>query len=1682
MSIWNGNYQPPLWSGTTTTNINGITSNQLISTVNGLGTIGYISSSQLISSITSIDNILSTILSTSAGGGSNNLALWSYYKALSNIDANGNSLVNANNVNSSNINTNNLNGYLGNDINVNNTLIVNSNFRTKGVSSLSVSTNLITTNILFSPSNNLNIATDINLSNNNIRNVSQIDSIFGNFSNVYASNIKVINISTSLINASTISTNYLSLSSIGGTYGIYLSTTIDELLKASTNNVSLWSKYPAIQTVNISNNNIDNVQDISISNNAYINRAVVRGGGLQMEGNAQFNKIDYGNYHNFTMDANVTVANANTLSCPNYSGYYSNYSLNVNSFDVTGYFTNAATTNASLNLYTNQTAFLLGTIPFGHADLLSHNYQITFPPVIGTTYKFRSGGKVGSDGGGANAYIQWNQDTTALVPNTAATMEINVDSVFTSLGALLGAGRFTASAGVNQLLATYSNVFVAGYASILAPFTFANICGIKQYAPFSGLGGGITTIETNGGGEEFGAKGLGARTDLVANNWLLSNDIATIQSSEMNLFCTDKLYVYTEGDLYLGAGSNGEGSPPLQPRYGSNRGQRVHLSNLIDISPNANVGVVNFYGDLDMCNHSIFNVNLYLSSASFSTILTGHLDISNNIYQSNALNTTINAVPYYPYIQTNALQMYNSFSSIQSYISTAYTPARTQTITDTPHNIYDVDFNTTFYSAFTLYASLVRIQSGNGTLDFYNNGTTSMNFNFYFTTSTTPILLPGQNFRLIISNSNSYIQTSIPTPQSTIVSSVSINKTNFYQYMYDSVLSIDISGQNLTNNFSNKGNFYINASTINIGGSNNGGYPLSDEPNYPIKMVYDTQFDNNISVSNITSTRELDISGNAGGVAIYFNNDNNNLTYTFNDVGTKNIDYDDASFLNTNTIQTNGLGANSNSFIFVYDNIQMNYKDLSGVTNLRIGGSATGNTNLSNDSNGYFHITNSSNLIALDNPAFVNTITFPYNNPIFGANNGTLVFQNTLDLSNNYIINVNGLFADTISPNNVAQVQFTSPIRVDYINPYIQDYVTFAGNGIKTDQIGSDVTPYTGFNNDINLFGNSILDVSGITLNNINPNNSNNTIYTPQDTILAIDTLSNVRDGDRGTIVVESDLTINKVLHVDSITTNSNSVINFNAEPINDIQSVSFINGSAIGETTQGGSNWLSLSNQTIVNSNLQIVNGVSNPSLIFNNGRKNIISVDSNNVFLFNDNISTNTAIVKNLTSGVSNDLFLANKINVLNTLDLSANNIVNLNTLNIGVNSNATLQLYTDSSFAYLNMNNSGTLYNKQPLNQQGKGVFYGDNNNDLHISTFGSNHYVYADTLRFITSSISTSYIIANAISTNTLSVGNIENVSSITCGNISTNSLSVYQLENVSSLTSGFISTNSLSVYQVENISSLVANSIQASKLSSQTINASTGTFLTFLSAPTLTTTTLNAYQISNVLDTRIRFLQGIIPQTAGITNGTSASPWTATYSSSNYGILNNTSTLQVSSITSINTNSNISIIGNVSAPQMMISSINNKVYPFWSTLNIPNSTFTINGNNAGTPIVLYSNVQFPPYTKGFYKISQKAVLTKKSGGASADIHANMFYTQGTFPSTPAYLLDGYSAFPYVNQDACSSFTTLQTMVNISSITTRNICYYDSTANNYTADLYVGNLVVQYTPTSGYNIDTGASIGF
>ena len=156
--------------------------------------------------------------------------------------------------------------------------------------------------------------------------------------------------------------------------------------------------------------------------------------------------------------------------------------------------------------------------------------------------------------------------------------------------------------------------------------------------------------------------------------------------------------------------------------------------------------------------------------------------------------------------------------------------------------------------------------------------------------------------------------------------------------------------------------------------------------------------------------------------------------------------------------------------------------------------------------------------------------------------------------------------------------------------------------------------------------------------------------------------------------------------------------------------------------------------------------------------------------------------------------------------------------------------------------------------------------------------------------------------------------------------------------------------------------------------------------------------------------------------------------------------------------------------NVSSQSLIVSTINRKLYPYTSTLNIPHSTFSITGNQAGTPILLYSNVQF--LNQGFHRISQKSILSKNTGGSSADIHGNIFYTVGSFPSTPS-ITDGYSALPFVNQDNASTFTTLMTEFYVSTPTTRNILYYDATANNYTARLYMGTLFDTYTPQTGIN---------
>jgi len=262
-------------------------------------------------------------------------------------------------------------------------------------------------------------------------------------------------------------------------------------------------------------------------------------------------------------------------------------------------------------------------------------------------------------------------------------------------------------------------------------------------------------------------------------------------------------------------------------------------------------------------------------------------------------------------------------------------------------------------------------------------------------------------------------------------------------------------------------------------------------------------------------------------------------------------------------------------------------------------------------------------------------------------------------------------------------------------------------------------------------------------------------------------------------------------------------------------------------------------------------------------------------------------------------------------------------------------------------------------------------------------------------------------------------------------------------NVSTFSLNFINTNNISAGNFF-VSSFVINSISTNLLNVSSFNINT------LSAGTLIVSTINFQNISSGTG----FISSLNVNSLTFGSGTGYADFTA---------------LRAGIVSSIQADTG----------SLKTSTINAKLPPFWSTLIIPPSSFSITGSNAGTPIVLYSNVPFPPYTKGYFNLYQKAILSKTGGTTTQFVNANIFYTQGQYPSSTT-IYDGYSALPYVGDVGASTFTTCVSMVSISSITTRNICYYDARANTYTANLYMGNLVVQYVPTFGFSADAGQSI--
>ena len=286
-----------------------------------------------------------------------------------------------------------------------------------------------------------------------------------NSSNIKISSIQVNYISSGLIQSGILSTLTLNVSSINGS----------NITEYSNSN---WSKYPAIQDVNISNYNINNIATTNT------NAIVVGNGGQLWNGNAQFNGT--GNlfspyWYNFTMDANITTGQANQQYPPTNSQYFSQYDVYHNSFDAESLTNNLTFNNAHLGINAQSVAVL----PVGNVILESKNYKLNLPfvepPISYLAGTYRGSAYLGVNGTGPSAYIRMNYDSLGnYIPDNSALVEINADSV-TGVTPL-ASSRVRTTAGKCDMLGTYGATMTAGtFINPLIPDLNSNYTAVANF-------------------------------------------------------------------------------------------------------------------------------------------------------------------------------------------------------------------------------------------------------------------------------------------------------------------------------------------------------------------------------------------------------------------------------------------------------------------------------------------------------------------------------------------------------------------------------------------------------------------------------------------------------------------------------------------------------------------------------------------------------------------------------------------------------------------------------------------------------------------------------------------------------------------------------------------------------------------------------------------------------------------------------------------------------------------------------------------------------------------------------------------------------------------------------------------------------------------------------------------------
>ena len=1283
--MWNGTYTAPLWSGQATTT--GTKSNQNLYLSNVTDDNPYIgitngNSVQLPSSydhlyvtnLSTFATALNDTLLTASDGllyangvlvngnipAESNVDMWATFPAVSNVNVANHNIIGANSIGAISITSSN-------------------------VTASNVTASTITTSSIRA----------------NVTTVSTISGLQGSFSNFTFSSIKGNYANISTLNNSTMYVN------IGWFSTLYVSS----LIGGWSNFLSNWSYYPAQTDVNIANHNINNVanlntQTVYATSGITTNSLYVGTGGTTFSGDVRINGT--GNtfspyWYNFTMDANITTGQANQIYPPTNNQYFSDYHIGINVLDVES-LPSAAFTLAHLDMASS--GFI---IPTGNITLSANNYTLlvpyiyvdTTPPFIHTLIgSFRGNAYFGTTGSGQLAYMRMNYDPNALIgklPNQGALIEINADSyIGVVANPLTTSSRIAITGGRNQSFSTYENTMSAGDFGIWPVNT--QICELDMYCPVGYLGGGTTTNRVQGGV-------FGSRNDMTAEGTIGG------YGTEMNIYSTDLMYIYTNGDLYIGYGGEVPTYKPSGSEQPTTPYQHVHIAQVQDITgrtDNGDIGaqLVNINSVQAYTSNSFIKNFAYLvgysenfaypneymlvgistiSTVVLTPVITSTITVFSSIdflsTNSNGVSTVFTS-SIYPYLSTVSVSVtfVSSFQFTSTILEDLWNPSTINSnLSDWTINKYNyLKGISTILQDYQYYGSLVNVDSiitsNVTTSNFVDLSNSEVDFSPIGTIPSVATVVPSNdviplNLDFAISSINTYYQYSnvfIIDDYNVTLSST----TAFYNVDSNSCYGAGFSNE-IISDFAD--NLVLVAGWSNQTGFfdvyNQADIPITFQSEYPNEGVTVNPFTNSRMIfQGATADPPIDqqpITSN-GLTPFYVSTLYENKTY-FTQLVTGTTLEIDLSGTDVNNNPITGLGTfGINATLDLCGN---NIQTVNQISVDNISTSTTGSTSFHNDIDMFDYNINNVNQLSTD--------------IIQAAYSSEVQFHNQVDLGNNLLSGV-------------------SQINVDYIVPNDIDYVSFPSNGISTDFITGYTNSYIGFNNDANLLANNIIDVNQISVDYITPNQNSqidfqgtnlsniNNLYmdgffcsVPDTTDFEEVRFISYPDPDGGAppfyFAYSSDNINYTPIAADWSAFPASQVVDANSNNISNVAILQFIHGSQISETLYNGSNSILLNAQTVTNGNFVIVNDSENPTLTFDSGKQGFID------FYENFRISCNVDMMSNDISNVNN----------LYAIDISAANI-NVSTINGVVPVNQIIQsgITTAGSTVTLPIAYSGTL----------------------------------------------------------------------------------------------------------------------------------------------------------------------------------------------------------------------------------------------------------------------------------------------------------------------------------------------------------------------------------------------------